>query len=152
MAAGLSLVPENFEAFRKRFDEVVAEILEHQRPQPEISIDAEINLDQLTPKNFRLLQQMGPFGPDNMKPVFVSRNLVNAKYTRPVGATASHLKLHIKQKDLSMEVDGIAFDYGHLCDSILAGTSFDMVYTVEENEWQGEIKMQVMVKEMKMLN
>jgi hypothetical protein len=113
MAAGLSMAKENFEAFRDRFDAVVAGQLKGERPIPHIYYDAELNFDQITPKFYRILNQFAPFGPENMKPIFFTRGVQDHSGTRQVGAEKTHLKLQVKQDKNDQAIfDGIGFDMG----------------------------------------
>jgi single-stranded-DNA-specific exonuclease len=148
MAAGLSLKKENFDAFRERFDAVVAEFLQGERPTPHVYYDAELNLNQITGKFFRVLKQFAPFGPENMKPIFLTRQMVDAAGTRQVGADKNHLKLQVKQVgNESLIMDGIGFDMGDWYDELSQGRAVDVLYTIEENEWNGQVSLQLNVKD-----
>lgn len=150
MAAGLGMSPQNFPEFRLRFDSVVAEMLVHNRPKPLLEVDAEIDLNSITPKFFRVIQQFQPFGPENMKPVFLTRNVTDAGYTRAVGATANHLKFHLKQNGIdTINCDGIGFNFGQWAAPLKEGASADIVYTLEENEWNGNSSVQLNIRDMK---
>lgn len=146
-AAGLTLPRENVTAFRELFEEIVATQIEKDLLVPQIEIDVEITLDEIDGKFFRLLDHFEPCGPENMTPVFVSRNL-NAE-VRIVGET--HLKLSVwHTNNPSVKFPAIAFGMGHLQQTIARGTSFDMVYTITENQWNGVISLQLMVKDIKL--
>lgn len=148
MAAGLSLNKENFHAFRERFDAAVAEFLKGERPLPNVYYDVELNLEQITGKFYRVLKQFAPFGPENMKPVFLTRKMVDAAGTRQVGAEKNHLKLQVKQEgNDALVMDGIGFDLGAWCDELNQGKPVDVLYTIEENEWNGQVSLQLNVKD-----
>jgi single-stranded-DNA-specific exonuclease len=148
MAAGLSLLEENFEAFRQRFDKVVAGKLKGERPRAHIYYDAEINFDQITPKFFRVLNQFAPFGPENMKPIFLTKNVRDHQGSRQVGAEKTHLKLSVRQQTSDAPAfDGIGFDMGHWCETLSEGKSIDVLYSIEENEWNGNVSLQLNVKD-----
>jgi single-stranded-DNA-specific exonuclease len=149
MAAGLALKPERFESFRIRFDEVVAEALGNKRPSPYLMIDDELLWDELSMEFYHQLEWFQPFGPENMKPVFLSRNLVDTGQTRVVGATGTHLKLSLRPRDRQFGIDGIAFDMGHMAPFLQEGNAADLVYTLEENEWNGRLNLQLMVRDIK---
>ncbi|MBL7942352.1 MAG: single-stranded-DNA-specific exonuclease RecJ [Flavobacteriales bacterium] len=149
MAAGLALKPELFQSFRLRFDEVVAEALGHKRPMPYLMIDAELQWDDLSMDFYHQLEWFQPFGPENMKPVFLSRNLVDTGQSRVVGATGTHLKLNIRPHDRQQAIDGIAFEMGHMAGFLKEGNAADLVYTLEENEWNGRVSLQMMVRDIK---
>ena len=91
-AAGLSLKPENLEEFSRRFEEYVAENIDREELIPELNVDLEIDFSDITPKFVRVLKQFAPFGPGNMAPVFLSRNVVDNGTSRSVG-NKKHLKL-----------------------------------------------------------
>jgi single-stranded-DNA-specific exonuclease len=99
---------------------------------------------------FRVLKQFEPFGPENMHPVFLSRNLENNKYTRTVGEQNNHLKLHVHQvgnKRLTM--DGIGFDLGNWSQPLVNNERVDMLFSLEENSWNNRTSIQLMVKDIK---
>jgi single-stranded-DNA-specific exonuclease len=151
MAAGLSLKSENFLSFRKKFDDVVAEHLNHKLPEPFILYDAEVLFEELTPQFWRRLKQFAPFGPGNMKPVFMVKNVVNAKYTRQVGETKTHLKLHVCQRqNPEIAMEGIGFDLGKWAPTIEGGQEVDLLFTLEENEWNNRITLQLSVKDIRL--
>lgn len=151
MAAGLSLKAEKFELFRERFDQVVARILEHQQPEPYILYDDEVHFEEITPRFHRILKQFAPFGPLNMKPVFLVKNVSNAKFTRTVGETNAHLKLHVMQKkNMEIAMDGIGFDMGKWAEALLKGAEVDMLFTIEENEWNGNVTTQINVRDIRL--
>jgi single-stranded-DNA-specific exonuclease len=148
MAAGLSLLKENFDAFRERFDAVVSGQLKGERPKPHIYYDAEIDFEQITPKFFRVLNQFAPFGPENMKPIFLTKNVIDHQGTRQVGAEKTHLKLQVKQdRDGAQVFDGIGFDMGDWFETLSNGNPVDVLYTIEQNEWNGNVTLQVNVKD-----
>jgi single-stranded-DNA-specific exonuclease len=150
MAAGLSLKAENFEAFRAQFDRVVRSKLNDVRPAPFICFDAEIDFDSITPRFYRLLKQFEPFGPENLSPVFLVRNVVNALFTRTVGENNNHLKLHVKQEEnptLSME--GIGFELGSWLPILKEGVTVDLLFTINENNWNNKTTLQLVVKDIR---
>lgn len=148
-AAGVSLKPENLEAFKKRFEEVVATSLPAEEMVPEVEIDAEVSFSEhLTPKFFRILKQFAPFGPDNNMPVFLSRHLVDTGHARMVGT--NHLKFSAIQLDSrSRSYSAIAFQMGEYLPRMQAGDAFDVCYQLEENYWNGKTEMQLNVKDIR---
>jgi single-stranded-DNA-specific exonuclease len=147
-AAGLSMKPEMFPAFRKRFEDNVRENITEEMLQPEIGVDAELKLSDITPKFFRVLKQFAPFGPGNMSPVFLTRDVVDSGYARIVGK--NHLKLTIAgSKVRSLPFAAIAFQQGHHFDKIVSGTPFDIVYHIEENVWNGQSSIQLNIKDIR---
>ena len=146
-AAGLTLIPENYENFKKKFEEVVAKTIDKTLLTPEISIDAEIDLSEITPKFFRIIQQMAPFGPMNMKPTFTSTCVRDNGYGKQVGAEKTHLKLNIFQGDNQKTYNAIGFNLGDKMDFVQ--NDFDIVYALDENEWNGYKTMQLLLKDLK---
>ncbi len=149
-AAGLTIKLENIDAFRNKFEEVVSRTIKPDMLSPEIDIDAEVNFNDITPKFIRILNQFAPFGPQNMKPVFVTRNVVDASRTALVGKDKKHVKFHVKQEAFNdAEMKGIGFSMGEHYDKIKDGKSFDVVYTIEENHWNGNISYEMNVKDLR---
>jgi single-stranded-DNA-specific exonuclease len=146
-AAGLTLLPENYENFKKKFEEVVAKTIDKAFLTPEISIDAEIDLSEITPKFFRIIQQMAPFGPMNMKPTFTSTCVRDNGYGKQVGADKTHLKLNIFQGDNQKTYSAIGFNLGDKMDFVQ--NAFDIVYALDENEWNGYKTVQLLLKDLK---
>ena len=146
-AAGLTLKPENYEAFKSKFEAVVQTSIDPELLEPEITIDTELEFTEITPKFFRILKQLAPFGPQNMKPVFVSRNVRDNGYGKQVGSDKSHLKLSLFQGDNTQTINAIGFGLGNKIDDIHNG--FDVVYTIDENEWNGYKSLQLVLKDLK---
>lgn len=147
-AAGLSLRPENLEAFQKRFEEIATEKLMGVELIPEIEIDAELPLFSIHSRFFNILKQFAPFGPGNLAPLFITKGVVNAGGTRIVGK--NHLKLYVVHPDVhGGPFSGIAFQQGDHMMHINKGFPFDLCYHVEENEWNGTVTLQLNVKDIK---
>jgi single-stranded-DNA-specific exonuclease len=146
-AAGLTLLPENYIAFKQKFEEVVAKSIDAKLLTPEIAIDAEIDLSEITPKFFRILQQMAPFGPKNMKPVFKTSAVRDNGYGKCVGSDESHLKLNIIYGADRKTYNAIGFGLGSKKE--LINNDFDICYTLDENEWQGVKSIQLVLKDIK---
>ena len=145
-AAGLTMKTENVAAFSQRFEEVVSASITDDLLVQEIIIEAEIALNDINPKFFRILQQFAPFGPQNMSPVFLSRNVSSYGYGSIVGN--NHLKMSIRQEN-SPSFDCIAFGLGQHLDQINQGKPFDICYTVEEKVWKEKRSIQLNVKGIK---
>ena len=146
-AAGLTLLPENYIHFKNKFEEVVSKTIDKKLLTPEITIDAEIELSEITPKFFRILQQMAPFGPQNMKPVFKTTCVRDNGYGKKVGADETHLKLNVFQGDNKQTFNAIGFNLGNKMDYVQ--DEFDIVYTLDENEWNGYKSIQLVLKDLK---
>jgi len=114
---------------------------------PEIEIDCELRLDQIEPKFFRVLKQFAPFGPGNMSPVFISKGVTHNGSLRVVGT--NHLKMEISQDNEKKSFPSIAFNMASVSEIITNYKPFDIVYTVEENEWNGSINLQLVIKDIK---
>jgi single-stranded-DNA-specific exonuclease len=146
-AAGLTLAPENYENFKNKFEEVVESTIDKELLTPEISIDAAIDLSEITPKFFRIIQQMAPFGPMNMKPTFTSTCVRDNGYGKQVGADKTHLKLNVFQGDNQKTYNSIGFNLGNKI--ALVKDEFDIVYALDENEWNGVKSIQLLLKDLK---
>ena len=148
-AAGLSLKPEHLQEFSERFEKYVSEHLEEGDLTPELNVDIEIDFPTITPKFVRILKQFAPFGPGNIAPVFLTRNVIDAGFSRAVG-NRKHLKLSVMQQGNTENVfSGIAFQKGDLYERIHDKEPFTMCYHVEENFWQGKTTLQLNVKDIK---
>ena len=146
-AAGLTLAAENYENFKNKFEEVVESTIDKELLTPEISIDAAIDLSEITPKFFRIIQQMAPFGPKNMKPTFTSTCVRDNGYGKQVGADKTHLKLNVFQGDNQKTYNSIGFNLGNKM--ALVKDEFAIVYALDENEWNGVKSIQLLLKDLK---
>lgn len=146
-AAGLTLLSEQYENFKRKFEEVVSATIDPNLLTPEIQIDAEIDLKDITPKFHRILKQFAPFGPGNMSPVFMTRNLKDTGYARCVGGDDKHLKARFFQRDNNRSFDAIGFDLGKKCELLGEGKKVKAAYCLEENEFQGNVSLQLKLKD-----
>jgi single-stranded-DNA-specific exonuclease len=148
-AAGLTLKKEKMEEFMQCFEKYVQENIEEDMLVPEVEVDLEISLNEITPKFYRLIKQFAPFGPGNMMPVFKTTNVCDYGDSRKVGN--NHLKLSITQEGFKrLKMDGIAFHFGEQYAEIAKGkNNFDICYHVEENEWNGFKNLQLRIKDIK---
>jgi len=145
-AAGLTLKPENLILFSEKFERTVASTIDPSLLIPEISIDAEIDLTQIDSKFYRVLTQIGPFGPQNMNPTFVSRGLNLVGFPQIVGT--NHLKLNVKQQNSAI-FESIAFNLATFEEKLKPDTLFSICYTIEENVWKEKRKLQLNIKGIK---
>jgi single-stranded-DNA-specific exonuclease len=145
-AAGMTLLEENYQLFKDAFEKVVEETIHPDSLTPEISIDAEINFSDITPKLMRILQQFEPFGPQNMTPIFLTKNVNDTGYSKKLGAEDEHLKLFVKQHN-SEGIAAIGFGLGNKMDLVTNKKPFDAVYCIDENEWNGKISIQLRLKD-----
>ena len=146
-AAGLTLTPDQYIPFKEKFEAVIKKTIDKELLIPEITIDSALDLSEITPKFFRILKQMGPFGPKNMKPVFATSSVRDNGYAKRVGADKSHLKLNIINGADQKTYNAIGFGLGDKINSIQ--NDFDIVYTIDENEWNGNTSIQLLVKDIK---
>ncbi len=145
-AAGLTLPVENVPAFRARFEQVVADTITEKQKIPQIEIDASIKLNQITRNFYNIIKQMEPFGPGNMRPVFVSECVYDTGNLRVVGD--SHLKLCLTQDGFS-SIDAIGFGLSDYYKLISKGIPFDVCYTIEENIYRGVVSLQLRIKDIR---
>ena len=145
-AAGLTMKLENVPAFILRFEEVVSASITDDLLVQEISIENELTLNKINPKFFRILNQFAPFGPQNMSPVFMSRNVSSSGSVSIVGN--NHLKMSIRQQN-SPAFDCIGFGLGDHLSYINNGHPFDICYTIEENVWKEKRRIQLNIKGIK---
>ncbi len=149
-AAGITLKTENVPIFSKRFEEVVAATITDEQLIPVVDIDTKIDFTSIQPKFVRILKQFQPFGPKNMSPVFLTRNVVDTGAGKIVGKCGEHLKLNLKQADNpDLVFPAIGFQLGEHYATIRSGIPFDVCYSIEENTFKGETKIQLQIKDIK---
>ena len=147
-AAGLSLKEENFQNFKECFSKYVNDHITREQLVPEIEIDSEIILRDISSRFFRILKQFAPFGPGNLSPLFMTAGLVDTGKARVVGK--NHLKLEVVHPDISgFPFSAIAFQQGHHYEEIRDGKQFSACYHIEENEWNGVTSIQLNIKDIK---
>lgn len=148
-AAGLSMKEEYVEEFTRRFEEYVASNIEPDQLIPQLEIDAVINFHDITPKFFRVLKQFAPFGPNNQKPVFCTKRVYDYGTSRLVGKDQEHLKLELIDTHSENIMNAIAFGMYEHNDYIKGLNPFDIIYTIEENNYNGNSYIQLQVKEIR---
>jgi len=144
-AAGLTLEKHHIEAFRKKFEQVVLASIKDEQLIPEIIIDSEINLEQITRPFFNILKQMEPFGPENMRPTFLARKVVDTGFSKIV--KEEHVRFVIQQKEAT--VIGIGFNLADKFSIVESRKPFDIVFKIDENEWNGNISLQLKVEDIR---
>ncbi len=147
-AAGLTLKAENYDAFKQAFEDEVSKTIDQSLLTPEIKIDMQIDLTDITPKFYRILKQFSPFGPGNMSPMFMTENLKDTGYGKCVGEDDKHLRITVVQPQ-SEKIVAIGFNLGDKCDLIANRKSFKAVYSIDENEWQGNVSLQLKLRDIK---
>lgn len=146
-AAGLTMKLENVPAFIERFEKIVAGTIEEKSMAPEVEYDIELPMRCINSKFMSILKQFAPFGPANMNPVFMTRNVWDNGYGSIVGE--NHLRLSLMQESLHKPMKGIAFGQAHHYDRIATGVSFDICYTLEENHFNDSVSLQLNIKDIK---
>ena len=147
-AAGMTLKEENYPAFKKAFEKVVRDTIAPELLIPEITIDAELEFSEIQPKFIRLLNQFEPFGPHNMTPVFMSKNVNDTGYAKTLGQNEEHLKLFVKQKG-SEGFGAIGFGLGSKLELAKNHKPFDLAYCIDENEFNGNVTIQLRLKDIR---
>jgi len=147
-AAGLTIRPEDYCSFKKAFEFAVAKSIKPEQRIPTISYDIEMTLDKITPKFYRIMAQMAPFGPGNMRPVFLTKNCLDRGESRAVGTDQSHLKLDLKD-DSNSTLSGIGFGMANHISKIKSRDPFHILYTVDENEFKGQKHLQLKLKDLR---
>lgn len=147
-AAGLTMKEVNFPNFKRKFEQVVKEKITQTQQIPTVEIDAQISFEEISPKFVRILKQFEPFGPGNMTPHFLSKNIKSAGNERTMGKNKEHLKLDVFSPGVRKVFTAIGFGMGDLYRKIKS-EPFDMVYTIQENVWQGKSHLQLNIKELR---
>ncbi len=147
-AAGMTLKEENYLSFKEAFEKEVRNTIPPELLIPEIVVDAEINFSDINPKFIRLLSQFEPFGPGNMTPTFVTKNIKDTGYAKPLGKEDEHLKLFVKQNN-SAGFGAIAFNLGSKLEMVTNQKPFEAVYCIDENAYNGNVTVQLRVKDLK---
>jgi single-stranded-DNA-specific exonuclease len=144
-AAGMTLDPANVEAFSAAFEQVVSNTITPDLLIPEIIIDSEISISELTESFHNIIAQMEPFGPDNMKPVFVAKNVSNTGFSKIV--KEQHIRFSVQQKNI--QINGIGFNMAHKYDILQNNKFIDIVFNIDLNEWNGNTNVQLKVIDFK---
>jgi len=140
-AAGMTMLPEQVTSFSARFEEVVRSRIEPEQLIPVINIDAELNITDIRPGLYNIICQMEPFGPDNLRPVFICRKLTDTGYSRIV--KEQHIRFSLCQGNSG--IGGIGFHMADKFPLLLQKAPVDIVFTIDENEWNGEKSLQVKI-------
>ncbi|MCB9034816.1 MAG: single-stranded-DNA-specific exonuclease RecJ [Chitinophagales bacterium] len=144
-AAGLTIEIENIPAFIEKFENIVASNIKDEMLITPIEIDAEIELSDINEKFFNIIQQMAPFGPQNMQPTFVTKNVYDTGFSKIV--KKEHLKISI-MKDADNPINGIGFGMAYLYKNIIQQKdTFDICYHLCKNSWNGQEKIELRIKD-----
>lgn len=148
-AAGLTLKKENIGPFIDRFENYVHSTIKEDQLVPRIFIDTELSFQEISEEFFSIMNQFQPFGPDNMSPVFISRNVCDTGTGRMVGSSGEHLKLNLCQEHSQKVFPAIAFSQANHFEYIKGGNPFDICYSVEMNEFRGNRNLQLNIRDIK---
>ena len=149
-AAGLTLKKENIQPFIERFEQYVNSTITEDQMLPRIFIDTELSFSEINDEFFRVMNQFQPFGPENMSPIFVSRNVFDSGTGRMVGSSGEHLKLDLCQETGTLKtIPAIAFSQADHFEYIKGGNPFDICYSVEMNEFRGAKNLQLNIRDIK---
>jgi single-stranded-DNA-specific exonuclease len=149
-AAGLTLKEENYEAFKQAFEDEVTKTIDKKLLIPEIKVDLKIDVSDIDDKLMRILKQFAPYGPGNMTPIFMTENLKDTGYGKCVGEDDKHLRLTVTSTSLSdQKIVAIGFNMGDKFDLISNKKPFKAVYSIDENEWNGNVSLQLKLRDIK---
>ena len=147
-AAGLTLKIEQLSKFKLSFEKYAKENISPECKIPSIEYDLDIKFNDISQKLLRIINQMAPFGPKNMRPVFATHNCKDMGRTRIVGNDKTHLQLDISDST-GVRFSGIAYGLGYLLNEIKEANSFSVLYTIEENEFRGNKNLQLKIKDIR---
>jgi single-stranded-DNA-specific exonuclease len=140
-AAGLTMPAENLEKFTQAFEEEVGRTIDPKLLIPEIIIDAEIDFAEITDTFYGIIKRMEPFGPENMRPTFITKNVADFGYSKIV--KEKHIKFVLKHNETILQ--GIGFNLAEKFDIVAKGKPFEIVYTIDTNTWNGNTSLQIKV-------
>jgi single-stranded-DNA-specific exonuclease len=147
-AAGMTLLPEKVPAFAAAFEQAVQEQIKPEQLIPEIVIDAPIRFSEINYTLFNILYQMEPFGPDNMRPVFIAKQVFDTGFSKIVKDL--HIRFVLKQQHITFT--GIGFNMAHKFHLLQQQQPLDIVFTIDENEWNGEKNIQLKMIDLRLSN
>lgn len=145
-AAGVTLKEENYQAFKTAFEAQVAQTLTATQKKQTLDVDVGLPFAAITPKLLRIIKQMEPFGPENRSPVFYTDGVVDSGFAKLVGQDKSHIKARFVQ-GASSPIDAIGFGLGKKMNLLKKGTPLRIAYALEENVWQGNVSVQLRLKD-----
>ena len=150
IAAGLSIHTDNFQLFRKKILQYADKKIPKNKLIPMIYIDAELKLEDVNHRMIKFLNALEPYGPGNMRPIFVSRNLVVDGIPRLIGRDQNTLKFSVKQNKTPIE--SIGFNMVEHYEKLIQNSPIDIAYVIAENEWNGRKSIQLELKDIKLGN
>ena len=146
-AAGLSIKKENLPQFIDAFEKSVSESITEDQLTPKINIDKVIDIDAVDDKLYRIIKQFSPFGPKNLSPIFVSKGVIDNGYGKQVGEDKTHLRINAKKNKGA--IVAIGFGMGEYFEIIKDNQTFDVCYSIDENEWNGKKSLQLRIRDIK---
>ena len=149
-AAGLSMKEENFEEFKRRFEEISFDEIEVGTIRPQLLVDLEIPLASITNDFVKSLSRFAPFGPENRNPIFLSRRVVDSGESKLVGRGFQHIKLEVIDPSTDEPIQAIAFGFADFFKAIKECQPFDICYTIDKNRHSGEPYTQLIIKDIKL--
>ncbi len=147
-AAGMTLELDQVDAFREKFESVVSSTISDDLLVPEEIIDAEISFKDITQPFFNIINQMEPFGPENMRPQFIVRNVTDTGFSKIVKEL--HLRFVLRKDDITLT--GIGFSMADKFHLLQTKAPVDIIFKIDENEWNGEKSLQLRVVDFKLSN
>ncbi len=148
-AAGIKVKKAQYKQFKEKFEEVVGSTISKEAATKKVAIEGEIQLEEITPKFYRILKQFAPFGPGNKTPIFSANNLRDTGYAKVVGNDNTHLRFSLTQQNSSSIYNAIGFGLANKYPNILNKKLFNAVFTVDQNDWNGKQKLQLKVMDIK---
>lgn len=145
-AAGMTLEADKIDLFRNKFEEIVSSTIHDDLLVPEIVIDAEISFNEIRRTFYDILCQMEPYGPDNLRPVFLAKEVINTGFSKIV--KEDHIKFSLKQEHVTLT--GIGFGLAKKFELLASKKPIDIVFKIDENEWNGIITLQLRVIDFKL--
>lgn len=147
-AAGLTMPEVNLPNFKRKFEQIVERDISKSQKIPTIEIDTELSFGEIEPKFVRILKQIEPFGPGNMTPLFLTKDVRSAGHERLMGKNNEHLKLNVFHPSIRQVFTAVGFNFGDLYKRIKK-EPFDMVYSIQENVWQGKSHLQLNIRDIR---
>tara|TARA_B100000029_G_scaffold495842_1_gene561314 strand:- start:1208 stop:2902 length:1695 start_codon:yes stop_codon:yes gene_type:complete len=148
-AAGLKVKKNEFKNFKEKFEQVVNSSITKEAETKTIYIEGQIELNEITPKFYRILKQFAPFGPGNSMPVFSANNLRDTGYAKVVGKENTHLKFNLTQQNNSKIYNAIGFGLAGKYPNVMDKKLFNAAFTIDENQWNGKTNIQLKVIDIK---
>lgn len=146
-AAGMTMPVHNIDAFRQKFEEVVARTIKEEHLTPLVDIDLPLDFSEISEKLVRIVRQMGPFGPHNLQPTFMTEEVYLVG--EPIIMKEKHLKINVRQGNTGRILTAVGFGFGHLADQLSPRQPFSICYQVEQNFYNGNSSLQLMLKDIK---